>query len=194
MKAILFGVALTLAGLTSAQPGLPTCAQSCVTQFTSGSNIGSCNSLDIACICSNSNFLGGIACCLAGACSPADQVAATNYAQSFCKISGVTDLPTAVSCTSTAASTGSGSAATGAPNTASSSPSSSSTGSSAAELTSSVASSVSSAVSSASKSVASGSSSASASATKNAGLQNMAGDGSGVFGGVAAVVAAVVLL
>ncbi|RAL63131.1 hypothetical protein DID88_004213 [Monilinia fructigena] len=82
---IAFTVTTVLAGLTSAQNGLPTCAQSCVTQYTSGSQIAGCANLDIACICSNDSFLSGIACCLAAACEAADEQIAVAYAQNLCK-------------------------------------------------------------------------------------------------------------
>ncbi|KAB8302637.1 hypothetical protein EYC80_006005 [Monilinia laxa] len=109
---IAFTITTVLAGLTSAQNGLPTCAQSCVTQYTSGSQIAGCANLDIACICSNDSFLSGIACCLAAACEAADEQIAVAYAQNLCKTSGVTDLPSMVSCAATATPTASGSAGT----------------------------------------------------------------------------------
>jgi hypothetical protein len=111
-------IATILAGLASAQSGLPSCAVSnshrlipsvttgvnailiialkinCVTEFTSGSQIGGCSNINAVCICSNSNFINQIACCLAGACDTADQEAATQYALNFCKAAGVTGLPT----------------------------------------------------------------------------------------------------
>jgi len=179
MKATFLTVFAVLVTFTSAQGGtltLPSCAQSCVVKFTSGSNIGGCSSSDIKCICGNSGFLSGIACCLAGQCDAADQTAATNYAIQFCGISGVTNLPTAVSCTSTASSTGtavssSGTTSPSAGSTTSSTPASSVTSSaSSASSAASVASSASSATS------------ASASATKNASPQNVAGVGAGIFG------------
>lgn len=58
-----------LASLASAQiPGLPTCAASCV-----GDSFGSCNSLDVQCICSNTELLSGLSCCVSKACSKEDQ-------------------------------------------------------------------------------------------------------------------------
>ncbi|QSZ29743.1 hypothetical protein DSL72_004260 [Monilinia vaccinii-corymbosi] len=100
MKANFIALALTsvLAGLTSAQNGLPTCAQSCVGEYTSGSKIAGCSNIDIGCICSNSTFLSGISCCLTPACGDADKQIAVAYAQNLCKIAGVTNLPDAVTC------------------------------------------------------------------------------------------------
>ncbi|KAH8676348.1 hypothetical protein BX600DRAFT_432861 [Xylariales sp. PMI_506] len=96
---------LALASLAAGQLGdLPTCAKSCLTEFTSGDNIGGCAAINAKCICAQSTFIDGIACCLAGACDSADQSSAVTYAVSFCAIQGVS-VPTAVSCTSTAAST-----------------------------------------------------------------------------------------
>lgn len=172
-------VAITavLAGLTSAQNGLPTCAQSCVTRYTSGSEIGGCTNLDVACICSNSSFLSGIACCLADACEAADEATAVAYAQNLCRTAGVTNLPSAVSCASTASSTASGA-------------SSSATGASSSTTSGSAGATTTSGTSTASGAGVSGSStgtspSASASAADNAGLQKEIG-GAALFGGLAA--------
>ncbi|KAH8815025.1 hypothetical protein F5884DRAFT_817464 [Xylogone sp. PMI_703] len=210
MKVSVLAVAAALAGSVIGQgvPGLPKCAQSCVVQFTSGSSIGGCAGLDTKCICSSSSFLSDIACCLAGVCSPDDQVAATNYAKTICKTGGVTNLPDAVSCaTGTAAqtaSTGSSSSTassvvpaqtssaqttttvsspSSAPSTASSTVSSGSNASSssaAAQTTSSAASTA---------SAANASSSPGPTSTPNAGQQNVAGMGAGILGGLAAAVA-----
>ncbi|KAJ1333469.1 CFEM domain-containing protein [Microdochium nivale] len=83
-------------------PSLPTCATACLTKFTTGGNIGSCPSLNAACICADANFLNGIACCLVGACNPADQAQAVDYASKFCGAQGVT-VPSSVSCSSAGA-------------------------------------------------------------------------------------------
>ncbi|KAK1970882.1 hypothetical protein LY78DRAFT_652485 [Colletotrichum sublineola] len=100
-------VAIALAGLAAAQTDLPTCAQSCVTQFTSGNAIAGCSNLDVKCICSNDNFLNGIACCLAGACPEADQKTAVKYAQNICTGAGVS-VPDQVVCkTANASASGS---------------------------------------------------------------------------------------
>ncbi|RDL36609.1 uncharacterized protein BP5553_05961 [Venustampulla echinocandica] len=102
MRLSLLAIAAGLAHLVSSQvENLPECARTCVTQFTTGGNIGGCQSLDAACICSSAGFLSGIACCLAGKCNDADQAAAVTFAQTFCKASGVTNLPSAVTCAST---------------------------------------------------------------------------------------------
>ncbi|KAH8792318.1 hypothetical protein F5882DRAFT_487811 [Hyaloscypha sp. PMI_1271] len=98
-----FGVSVFFATRVLAQSasGVPACAQPCVVQSTSGSTTGSCNSADVACICSNSGFLSNLACCLAGVCSQADQQAAITYTQNVCAANGVTNLPSVVSCSST---------------------------------------------------------------------------------------------
>ncbi|RQM06993.1 hypothetical protein DH86_00000119 [Scytalidium sp. 3C] len=209
--AAVLAVATALAGTTLAQSpeqNLPPCAQQCVNKFTSGSEIGGCQAVNAACICANPDFLSNIACCLAGACSVADQQAATTFALNFCKIAGVTNLPTAVSCvSSTATATGSGTAAAGtsasAPTTttggsASSASSSASTSASAAATTNSSssgsASSSAAAATTPASQASSASSSASASASKsssasaNVGPQNAAGMGAGILGGLAAAV------
>ncbi|RFU36122.1 hypothetical protein B7463_g240, partial [Scytalidium lignicola] len=221
MKLSILAVATALAGSVVGQSisDLPTCAQSCVTQFTSGSSIGGCSGIDIACICSSPSFLSNIACCLAGACNQADQVAATNFAQSLCKTAGVTNLPDAVSCltgtatptttatrasqssssstsavtthsststsTPSASATSAASAASSPPSSSTSSVSSSASSSAAAQTTSSAAAASGAAVSTSGSS----SSSTSATATPNAGPQNVVGMGAGILGGFAAAVA-----
>ncbi|KAF9870044.1 CFEM domain-containing protein [Colletotrichum karsti] len=121
-------VVLALAGIAGAQDTqLPTCAQGCVNQYTSGTAIAGCSNLDIKCICSNSGFLDGIACCLAAACPKADQDTAVKFAKNICTGAGVT-VPDQVVCknvtTSGGAQTGASQtaapAATGTPNVASS--------------------------------------------------------------------------
>ncbi|KAH7031181.1 uncharacterized protein B0I36DRAFT_362912 [Microdochium trichocladiopsis] len=113
MKAFFVASALVGAVLAQDLPALPGCATQCLTKFTTGGNIGSCQSLDAACICRDANFLSGIACCLAGACSQSDQNQAVDYAIKFCGAQGVT-VPSSVSCSSSAASTKSGTSTTGA--------------------------------------------------------------------------------
>jgi hypothetical protein len=119
--------------------------------------------VDVACICSNKDFLTNIACCLVGVCDQADQDAATTYAHQICASNGVTNLPPAVSCASSVTS----STATA-------------TGSSTVSTTTSQASATTSA------------SSSSPAATKNAGPHNVAGVGAGILGGLAAVMGALV--
>ncbi|KAL2202467.1 hypothetical protein CC79DRAFT_1151971 [Sarocladium strictum] len=104
MRAIAFVfIFLAFAPPSNAQvaPGsdqsLPTCANSCVQEQTSGNEVDGCSSLDIKCICSNSSFLDDIACCLAESCSEADQEQAVKYTQQLCGSAGV-DVPDKVVC------------------------------------------------------------------------------------------------
>lgn len=46
---------------------LPQCAYGCVT------NLGDCNSLDVQCICSDSELISGLACCVSTSCDSEDQ-------------------------------------------------------------------------------------------------------------------------
>ena len=69
MHAITLTAVALLSTLAAAQiPGLPSCATSCV-----GNSFGSCGSLDVKCICSNTELLSGLACCVSTACDSADQ-------------------------------------------------------------------------------------------------------------------------
>jgi cytoskeletal protein RodZ len=150
----------------------------CVSDFTSGSQIAGCNAVDITCICSNKNFLSGIACCLVGVCSAADQQAATEYAQTLCRTNGVTNLPSAVSCASTAtqSSTAAPSGSTATSGTSTTSTSTSATDSATTHSTTTSGTAVSASTSA-------------PAATKNAGPHNMAGVGAGILGGLVAAAA-----
>jgi len=139
---------------------LPSCAQSCVTLFTTGSSIAGCNQVDVACICSSSDFLNNIACCLASQCDAADQATAVEYAQQICKTANVS-VPDAVSCVSSSTSATATASATSAST-------STKTSSQAAATTTTAAT---------------------AAATKNAGSHNTAGSGAGMVGGLIAVLA-----
>ncbi|KAK7422626.1 hypothetical protein QQZ08_009432 [Neonectria magnoliae] len=98
-----------VAGLVAAQADkIPSCAAredvtSCITQYTTGDGIAGCGQLDIKCICSNSDFLDGIACCLDDACDDSGKAAAVRYAQQICSSSGVT-VPDKVVCKDSASS------------------------------------------------------------------------------------------
>ncbi|KAK7424927.1 hypothetical protein QQX98_000203 [Neonectria punicea] len=98
-----------VAGLVAGQANeIPSCAAredvtSCITQYTTGDGIAGCGQLDIKCICSNSDFLDGIACCLDDACDDSGKAAAVKYAQQICSSSGVT-VPDEVVCKDSASS------------------------------------------------------------------------------------------
>ncbi|KAK3900270.1 hypothetical protein C8A05DRAFT_36107 [Staphylotrichum tortipilum] len=175
-------LALTLASIAAAQtPELPKCAQSCADKFLRG-GIGNCGS-DPACICANKDFLGSIACCLAGVCDGPSQTQAVGFAANLCKGFGVTDLPTAVAC-STASNTGA--ATTG------SSSSSAAAATTAASSSSSAATGTSSAASSSGSSASSSGTAAAASTNKSTNVgprPTAAAVGLGVMGGVIAAVA-----
>ncbi|KAL2256089.1 hypothetical protein VTK26DRAFT_2200 [Humicola hyalothermophila] len=93
----LFSLALAGAAVAQGIPGLPSCAEGCADQFLQN-GIGNCGT-NPKCICENKDFLGSIACCLVGVCDEEAQTSAVAFASSFCRAMQVTDLPTAVSCT-----------------------------------------------------------------------------------------------
>jgi len=104
MKVSAVAIALTAlltVAVAQSLSGLPTCAQSCV-QLPS-----SCNPLDVKCICSAQSFLSSITCCVAHACSQADQETTVKFAQQLCGSAGVTSIPSAAVCpTSTSGASG----------------------------------------------------------------------------------------
>ncbi|PTB39517.1 uncharacterized protein TrAFT101_007704 [Trichoderma asperellum] len=108
MKASIVSLVFT-AALAAAQDlsGLPSCATGCVTKFTTGTAIGGCQQLDIGCICKNADFLNGIACCLADACSKSDQDKAVSFAQQICSSAGVSTPDQVVCKDSSSSQTGS---------------------------------------------------------------------------------------
>ncbi|KAM0701281.1 hypothetical protein Q7P35_011642 [Cladosporium inversicolor] len=152
MHAITLTAVALLSTLAAAQiPGLPTCATSCV-----GTSFGSCGNLDVKCICSNTELLSGLACCVSTACEAADQEKTIQFANSLCGGQGVNNLPQSATCaagaaSSTAAASGTSSSDSSASATSSASgdSSASSTSSAASESTASSESSTGSASSSA---------------------------------------------
>jgi hypothetical protein len=69
----------------------------CVVEFTTGDLIAGCKQGDIACICSNKDFLDGIACCLVDDCDDASQKAAVDFARGLCTGAGV-QVPNEIIC------------------------------------------------------------------------------------------------
>merc|ERR1712070_471377 len=63
---------------------------------------GGCNQLDITCICSDSELISGLACCVSKECDTADQDKTIQFAQNLCGGEGVDNLPTSATCASTA--------------------------------------------------------------------------------------------
>ncbi|KAH7328727.1 hypothetical protein B0I35DRAFT_404052 [Stachybotrys elegans] len=94
---------ILLAGWAMAQSTIPSCAAPCVTQFTTGGQIAGCQQLDVECICSNADFLEGIACCVAERCDASEQRDAVQYAQQICTAAGVT-VPDEVVCRNSSSS------------------------------------------------------------------------------------------
>ncbi|KAK4121708.1 hypothetical protein N657DRAFT_647900 [Parathielavia appendiculata] len=103
VPAALLSLALASAVVAQGSPELPECAKSCADNFLTG-GIGGCTNADVACICSNKDFLNSIACCLTNVCDQAAQEQAVQFALGICKGAGVNDLPTAVVCQSAAVS------------------------------------------------------------------------------------------
>ncbi|KAI0542872.1 hypothetical protein GGR58DRAFT_496336 [Xylaria digitata] len=101
MKLVTITLALASAVVAQDLDALPDCAKNCVTEFTTGNQIGDCARLDAKCICASDSFISGIACCLASVCNADEQNQAVDFARSFCSTQGVTDLPQSVTCTQT---------------------------------------------------------------------------------------------
>jgi hypothetical protein len=84
-------VAAVILGLVAAKSSnIPSCAQDCISQYTSGGNpIGNCTGPDVACICRNSTFINQVSCCVDGSCDSSDRDNAINYARGVCSAAGV---------------------------------------------------------------------------------------------------------
>ncbi|KXL48641.1 hypothetical protein M433DRAFT_148660 [Acidomyces richmondensis BFW] len=165
-----FVAAFASAAFSLSIPGLPPCAQNCVTSF------GSCNQLDVKCICSDTSLIANLACCVGKVCDAADQNATITFADSLCAGQGVSDLPKAATCApgatagtlASASATASSSATSGMTSTGTMSSTTTTTGSSASAASSSALSSASSSVSSALSAASSSASSAAASSSSSA--------------------------
>ncbi|KAM0721897.1 hypothetical protein Q7P37_002822 [Cladosporium fusiforme] len=104
MYAITLTAVALLSSLAAAHiPGLPNCAANCV-----GDSFGSCGALDVKCICSNTELLTGLSCCVSKACNKEDQDKTLQFAGSLCggEGGGTNNLPTAATCADSASSTG----------------------------------------------------------------------------------------
>ncbi|KAF2769265.1 hypothetical protein EJ03DRAFT_97777 [Teratosphaeria nubilosa] len=99
MQTITLGLLAALASVVCSAdvPGLPSCAASCVTNF------GSCNQLDVKCICSSKNLIADLACCVSKTCDATDQQSTITFANALCQGQGVNDLPQTATCASTSA-------------------------------------------------------------------------------------------
>ena len=87
--------------------------------------------MDVKCICSNNNFLDGIACCLEDACDEEGKNAAVKYAQQICSAAGV-DVPDEVVCKESSSTSASGSSTSASDSSTSASDSSTSASGTAA--------------------------------------------------------------
>jgi len=97
MKFAIFSL-LSIAGFATAQlEDVPECAKPCLEDYTSGNQIADCGQFDIECICSNSDFIDGIACCLDENCDQEGKDSAVKFAQQICGTQGV-DVPDQVTC------------------------------------------------------------------------------------------------
>ncbi|KAG5931307.1 hypothetical protein E4U53_001834 [Claviceps sorghi] len=100
MKSFLITLALATGFVAAQSPQLdkiPKCAYGCVSSYITGSNIAGCAPADIACVCSNKDFLSGISCCLEKDCGKEDIQSTIQFAAGICNASGV-KTPTTLVC------------------------------------------------------------------------------------------------
>ncbi|CAK1367840.1 uncharacterized protein RHO25_012946 [Cercospora beticola] len=91
---LLASVALALA--QTQMPGLPECAQGCITDSCG------CNQVDLACICSNTQLIDNLSCCVSENCDQSGQDEVFIYVDVLCDSYGGTTLPTDATCAATA--------------------------------------------------------------------------------------------
>ncbi|CAK3844084.1 Hypothetical predicted protein [Lecanosticta acicola] len=153
--------------------GLPSCATSCI------SNYGGCNQVDVKCICSNTQLLETLSCCVSQKCSSDDQKKVVQFADTLCGSYGVTTLPQAASCAAATSTASSGSGTATSPSTASATATGTASSSAASSAASASASHTGTA--SASASSASSASASASSATQSAGVcKNYKAEGLGM--------------
>ncbi|KAG5980087.1 hypothetical protein E4U55_004400 [Claviceps digitariae] len=141
MKSTLITLALATGFVAAQAPQLdkiPKCAYSCVSSFITGSNIAGCAPADIACVCSNKEFLSNISCCLQKDCSKDDIQSTIQFAAGLCNASGV-QTPTELVCNKNPGSTTGPSSSSGTATPTSQTGSASSTSSDAASKTNAAA-------------------------------------------------------
>ncbi|EMF09932.1 uncharacterized protein SEPMUDRAFT_151026 [Sphaerulina musiva SO2202] len=100
-------IALFASAVLAQIPGLPSCAQSCITDY------GGCNQIDVKCICSNNPLLEKLSCCVSLQCDEEGTAAVIKFADTLCGSYGVTTLPTAATCVATGTATSTTAVATG---------------------------------------------------------------------------------
>ncbi|KAH6612500.1 hypothetical protein C7974DRAFT_405716 [Boeremia exigua] len=94
---------------------IPQCAQSCF----GTDNLGTCNLIDVACIC-GSSAITQVACCVLSSCNQADIDTTINFASTLCRGAGVT-LNTSPDCAAANSSSSASSSASASASAAASS-------------------------------------------------------------------------
>lgn len=77
--------------------GLPQCAQDCLGDSTAEKAQGGCSAIDIKCLCSNTQYINVLACCLDTKCSADDQKKAVDFNSGLCKRVNIT-IPNFLGC------------------------------------------------------------------------------------------------
>ena len=77
--------------------GLPRCAQDCLGDSASEKAQGGCSAIDIKCLCSNTQYINVLACCLDTKCSADDQKKAVDFNSGLCKRVNIT-IPNFLGC------------------------------------------------------------------------------------------------
>ncbi|KAH7007530.1 hypothetical protein EDB80DRAFT_777987 [Ilyonectria destructans] len=96
-------IVLTIARFVEPQ-SLPSCAQSCAYNtdvFTSASTV--CDLFDIACQCTDEEYLSTALCCLYEQCSDSDRKEAEEFSRWYCRYSGHS-IPSGIECSTVASS------------------------------------------------------------------------------------------
>ncbi|KFH47287.1 hypothetical protein ACRE_019060 [Hapsidospora chrysogenum ATCC 11550] len=71
----------------------------CITEYVTGNKIAGCGQYDIECVCSNEEFIDGIACCVDEACDAKGKEATLKFAAQICSTQNV-EVPDKVECKS----------------------------------------------------------------------------------------------
>ncbi|SLM39269.1 Extracellular membrane protein, CFEM domain, fungi [Lasallia pustulata] len=106
--AVLASLLIPALSVSTEIAGLPSCAQTCLSNAST--DLGSCSSVDIKCLCGNIDYINTLSCCLSQSCSTSDQQKALAFDTELCNSVNVT-IPNFVGC-ALSSSTSSGSSST----------------------------------------------------------------------------------
>ncbi|CAG8949501.1 hypothetical protein HYFRA_00007731 [Hymenoscyphus fraxineus] len=106
MKVFASSFLLAIVAMVSAQdlpPDLPACAQACALPYFDSTfeKFAGCPARAVACVCTNTDFVAEISCCIYQNCTAAEQQTSVDFGNNLCSqvvLPGTPPLPSSASC------------------------------------------------------------------------------------------------